>query len=256
MIYDKGTLYQLPLNLLIADPEQRHTLLDEQSLDELTTSVANHGVLQPILVRQGDDGLCIIVSGERRFRAAQQAGLTAIPAIVTAGEPAEITIIENLLRENLTAIVEAEAIEQLRTTHRYGLAELAAVVGKSKPTITEILSLNRLPAEVKEDCRQDPAVSRKVLAIIAREQTPEKMLALYMKCKANGLTKGELIKPVTRPKPATATLTAEDIAAFCEKLDRFNGTELSEGQKTALSRELDKLQIMAYRKMRLCRTRE
>jgi ParB family transcriptional regulator, chromosome partitioning protein len=98
------------MSLLAPDPEQPRKFFDEQALAELQASIASHGVLQPVLVREGGEGMFIIVSGERRYQAAKNAGLETIPAILTDGEPAEISIIENLLRENLTAIEEAEAI--------------------------------------------------------------------------------------------------------------------------------------------------
>ena len=125
-------------------------------------------MLQPILVREGADGVFIIVSGERRYQASRMAGLATIPAIITDGEPAEISIIENLLRENLTAIEEAEAIERLRALHDYTLGDLATDLGKSDSTLSEILSLNKLPAEVKDDCRNDPKAGRSILALIAK----------------------------------------------------------------------------------------
>ncbi len=108
--------------------------------------------------------------------------------IISDGEPAEISIIENLLRENLTAIEEAEAIERLRAVHDYGLAELATSLGKAESTLSEVLSLNRLPAEVKDDCRNNPKAMRSILTVIARQKTQEKMLALYTKYKESGLT--------------------------------------------------------------------
>ena len=98
-------------------------------------------------MREGVEGAFVIVSGERRYQAAKNAGLETIQAIITDGEPAEISIIENLLRENLTAIEEAEAIERLRAVHDYGLAELATALGKSDSTISEILTLNNLPMQ-------------------------------------------------------------------------------------------------------------
>src|SRR6266487_2609053 len=161
--YEKGKLYQLSMTLLSPDPEQPRKFFDEQALAELSASIVAHGVLQPILVREGVEGNFVIVSGERRYQAAKNAGLETIPAILTDGEPAEISIIENLLRENLTAIEEAEAIERLRALHDYGLAELATALGKSDSAISAILSLNRLPAEVKDDCRNEPKNLRSIL---------------------------------------------------------------------------------------------
>jgi len=249
--YEKGKLYQLKLQQLIPDPEQPRKFFDEQALVELQASITSHGVLQPILVREWNEGTFYIVSGERRYQASKNAGLETIPAILTDGEPAEIAIIENLVRENLTAIEEAEAIERLRAIHDYGLAELATALGKSDSAISEILSLNRLPAAVKDDCRNDPKASRKILAVITRQKTPEKMLALYTKYKANGLTRGEIIKQAAKPKLPKAPMAAEDIAAFCERLDVISARELTPEQKTAINLELVKLRSVAYQKLKL-----
>ncbi len=248
--YEKGKLYQIDLSRLVPDPEQPRKYLDEQALDELTASIRTHGVLQPILVREDESGNLFIVSGERRFQAAKLAELVDIPAIITDGEPAEIAIIENLLRENLTAIEEAEAIERLRAVHDYGLAELAQALGKSDSTISEILSLNRLPAEVKDDCRSDPKTARGILVAIAREKTSERMTALYTRYKESGLTRGEIIKK-TAPKTIKKPLAADDVAGWAQKLDTVVIADMTAEQKTALRLELEKLRSVAYQKVKL-----
>jgi ParB family chromosome partitioning protein len=248
--YEKGKLYQLPLSELFADPEQPRKFFDEQALTELQASIAVHGVLQPILVRAGADGNFIIVSGERRFQAAKNAGLETIPAIITDGEPAEIAIIENLLRENLTAIEEAEAIERLRGVHDYGFSELATALGKAESTLSEILSLNRLPAEVKDDCRNDPKAARGILTVIARQKTPEKMVTLYQKYKQSGLTRGEIIKQ-SAPKPVKQPFKPADVAAFSEKLDLVLDTGVTIEDKAGFILELTKLRSVALQKMKL-----
>jgi len=248
--YEKGKLYALPLNRLIPDPEQPRKYFDEQALAELQASIVSHGVLQPILVREGSDGLFYIVSGERRYQASSQAGLANIPAIITDGEPAEISIIENLLRENLTAIEEAEAVERLRSLHDYGLSDLSAILGKAESTISEILSLNRLPEEVKNDCRNNPKVVRSILKLVARQKTPEKMTASYQKYKENGIVWGEIIPKPAKPK-AVARLTPEDLTAFCERLDLLVVADLSSEQKAAFLPELTKLRSVAYQKIKV-----
>jgi len=230
---------------------QPRKFFDGQALAELQASIAGHGVLQPILVREGVDGNFTIVSGERRFQAAGNAGLKTIPAIITDGEPAEIAIIENLLRENLTAIEEAEAIERLRMVHDYGFAELAAALGKAESTLSEILSLNRLPNDVKDDCRNDPKAARGILTVIARQKSPEKMLDLYQKYKASGLTRGEIIKQTARPRASGPTVDAETLASLCERLDRLDIAGLTPEQKSAINLELVKLRSVAYQKMKL-----
>jgi len=102
-------------------------------------------------MRQRADGGLLLVSGERRYQAAKLAGLRTIPAVFTDGEPTEISIVENLLRENLTAIEEAEAIDRLKARHNYLLSDLSAALGKSDSTLSEILSLTKLPDEIKQD---------------------------------------------------------------------------------------------------------
>lgn len=84
-VYEKDKLYELPISSVQPDPEQPRKYFDGQALAELSASITSHGVLQPILVREGVDGVFIIVSGERRFQAARNAGLATIPAIITDG---------------------------------------------------------------------------------------------------------------------------------------------------------------------------
>ena len=251
-LFEKGKLYQLPLDSVQPDPEQPRKYFDEQALAELSASISSHGVLQPILVREGADGTFIIVSGERRYQATLKAGLTAIPAIITDGEPAEISIIENLLRENLTAIEEAEAIERLRAVHDYALSDLVAVLGKSDTAISAMLSLNRLPAEVKDDCRNDPKTNRSILVEIAKQKTPEKMIALYTKYKENGLTRGEIRKITAKPKPATdGPIDLAFVDQFYDKLYTLDDTRLSVEQKVTLHVILEKMRSMIYQKMKV-----
>ena len=253
MTYVKGQLYHLEVAKLIPDPEQPRKFFDEQALAELSASILSHGVLQPILVREGD-GNFIIVSGERRYQAAKNAGFATLPAIVTDGEPAEISIIENLLRENLTAIEESEAVERLRVIHDYGLAELVTALGKSDSAISAILSLNRLPAEVKDDCRKDPKTARGILVEIAKLKTPEKMTALYTKYKESGLTRGEIRKKVAA-KVIKQPLSATDVAGWAEKLDTVVIAELTAQQKTDLLLEIEKLRSVGYQKIKLLKAK-
>src|SRR5689334_5540070 len=98
--YQKGKLYQVPVADLHTDPAQPRSHFEELPLQELQSSILKHGVLDPVLMRRGDNNELILVSGERRLRASMQAGLATIPAILTDGDPAEIAIVENLLREN------------------------------------------------------------------------------------------------------------------------------------------------------------
>ena len=248
--YEKGKLYELNITTVQPDPEQPRKYFDEQALAELAASIASHGVLQPILVREGAEGVFIIVSGERRYQATRNAGLPTIPAIITDGEPAEISIIENLLRENLTAIEEAEAIERLRAMHDYGLSALSSALGKAESTLSGILSLNRLPVAVKDDCRNDPKAVLGILMEIAKQKTPEKMTALYTKYKEKGLTRGEIRKIAAKPKPVDAVIDLAFVDQFYDRLYMLDAATLSADQKVALNLTLIKLRSMEYQKMK------
>ena len=251
-LFEKGKLYQLPRDAVQPDPDQPRKFFDEQALTELSASIASHGVLQPILVREGTDGIFVIVSGERRYQATLKAGLETIPAIITDGEPAEISIIENLLRENLTAIEEAEGIERLRAQHDYALSDLSRALGKAESTLSGILSLNRLPPEVKDDCRNDPKAVLGILMEIAKQKTPEKMTALYAKYKETGLTRGEIRKISAKPKPAAdAPIDLTFVDQFYDKLYMLDDTKLSAEQKATLHATLEKMRSMIYQKMKV-----
>ncbi len=248
--YEKGKLYDLNIADLQPDPEQPRKYFDEEALAELKASIEKHGVLQPVLVRLGTDDALLLVSGERRYQASLLAGCQTIPAVFTTGEPAEISTVENLLRVNLTAIEEAEAIERLRALHDYALADLTTVLGKSASTLSEILSLNKLPAEVKDDCRNDPKAGRSILVLIARQKTPEKMAALYSKYKESGLTRGEIRKKSAKPKLVGAPVDLSYVDQFYDRLYLQDSTALTTDQKATLTLTLVKLRNMVLQKMK------
>jgi len=249
--YEKGKLYDLNIADLQPDPQQPRKYFDEQALAELKASIEKHGVLQPVLVRQDTDGRLLLVSGERRFQASLLAGCLTIPAVFTDGDPAELSIVENLLRENLTAIEEAEAIEKLRELHDYALSDLSTVLGKSVSTLSEILSLNKLPAEVKDDCRNDPKAGRSILVLIAKQTTPKKMTALYKKYKESGLTVGEVRKKTAKPKPTDAPVDLSFVDQFYDRLYLLESSTLTAEQKASLNLNLVKLRGMVYQKLKL-----
>lgn len=143
---------EIPLDELRVNPYQPRKIFDEDALSELAESIKNHGVFQPIIVKKSIKGYEII-AGERRVRASKKAGLTGVPAIVrdfTDEEMMEIALLENLQRENLTAIEEAEAYKKLIDNLNLTQDELAKKVGKSRSHITNILGLLRLPNDIKE----------------------------------------------------------------------------------------------------------
>ncbi len=173
-------LAAIPLSAVTPNPAQPRRQFDEAGLQELASSIRERGVLQPIIVRR-DGGRYLIMAGERRYRAAQRAGLESIPAIVREDDPLEVALIENLQREDLTALEEAEAMSALIAKHGYTHQALANLLHKSRPYVTNSLALTRLPADIKEEAQRGGQVSREILISIARQESPEAMRRLWQR---------------------------------------------------------------------------
>lgn len=144
---------ELPINEIIPNRDQPRKTFDEAALDELAQSIKQHGVLQPLLVRPIPSGGYQLVAGERRWRACRIAGLNKVPVVIkelTDTETMEIAIIENLQREDLNPIEEAEGLQALIDKCGYTQEEVAVSVGKSRPAIANSLRLLRLPQEVRD----------------------------------------------------------------------------------------------------------
>ena len=146
------SIVEIPLSELRANPYQPRKNFDEEALNELSASIKEHGVFQPIIVKKSIKGYEII-AGERRVRASKMAGKTTIPAIIkdfSDDEMMQIALLENLQRENLTAIEEAKAYKSIIETLNITQDELAKKVGKSRSHITNILGLLKLPTSVQD----------------------------------------------------------------------------------------------------------
>ena len=266
--YKKGKLYQLDMAQLQTDPNQPRKYLDPQALDELAASIAQHGVLEPILFRvqtgADDPGIgghdpispeigivspdsvqagivspdsLFIVAGERRVEAAKKAGLTTIPAIFVEGNHAEIALVENLLRQDLTVVEEAEALQSLMTEQSYTHEQLAGIIGKARVTITETLSLNRLPQEIRDACRSNPKIVKSVLVEIARKKQERGMVTawnIYQE-KINKQQAGRQ-KRVKRPEDAAAVI--QWISKTVAKLDGLDTSAWTEDEKATLNQTL------------------
>jgi ParB family chromosome partitioning protein len=212
---------------------------------ELGESIKQKGVLQPIIIRRGDGGEIILVAGERRLRAAKIAGLEKIPAILTKGNPAEIALIENLQRENLSPIEEAEALFRMAEEFAYTHEQLAAVVGKARSTITESLSLIKLPEAVKEECRRADNYPRRLLVEIANKKTPEKMTGLFGRIK-DGNLKSDQVRQETRKRERTEhaplEITLGKIQALAKNLSKIELEQLNPEDKIQLLAALQDLE--------------
>ena len=177
---EKKEIYELPLQQIEVDANQPRKYFDEDAIFNLSQSISKKGLLQPILVRfkNEDKDKYVIVAGERRFRAVKLIGWSTISAILTNENPTEVALIENIQREDLSPIEEAEAYENLINKNGYTQNQLADIVGKARSTIAHILTLNKLPERIKRECL-GTQTSKRILLEIAKEETEEEMINRY-----------------------------------------------------------------------------
>jgi ParB family transcriptional regulator, chromosome partitioning protein len=185
-------IVEVELANLRPNPDQPRTAFDPASIQELADSINQHGIIQPIAVTKDphypdDPTKFLIVAGERRYRAFQLLERETIPAVITAGNPAEIALIENIQRENLHPLDEAYGLANLMQKHGYTQEEVSKVVAKSRPTINEILRLTALSRTIQQECRTFD-IPKSTLVAIARVGTEEQQLALWEQIKQGGMT--------------------------------------------------------------------
>lgn len=236
-----GGVYDVPVELINPNPYQPRKYFDQKALEELAQSIKHNGVIQPIVIRQGDDNGLYLVAGERRLKAAQMSGLECIPAILTEGNPIEISLIENLQRENLKPVEEAEALEKMIKVFDYTQEQVARVIGKARSTVAEILTLNRLPEPIKEECRRAD-ISRRVLIEVAKQDTPEEMATLFEKVKAGNL-KSESVRRITREdgdakRRTPAGVAIEKARNLYFALSKLDTSTISDEERDQLVQEL------------------
>ena len=185
------------IELLDPNPSQPRQAMGD--LSELVASIAEKGVIEPLIVRQRGNRYQII-AGERRYHAATQVGLCEIPIILRAADDVEVmelALIENLQRKDLTPFEEAEALQQLTQRCRYTHEDMSRKLGKSRTSVTESLSLIGIPSDVRELCRQAGISSKSTLQQIDRQTDPQKIRALVVRMIERG--------PVTRKALRAAT---------------------------------------------------
>ncbi len=174
------TITEIPVDQVDVNPRQPRKAFNPEALEELARSLKTSGMLQPVVVRKGPNGRWQLIAGERRWRAAQQAGLEKIPALVreaSDAESLELALIENLLREDLNPMEEAEAYQQVLTEFGWTQEQLAQRVGRDRSSIANCLRLLRLPPAVQEDLRAGRLTMGHAVALLALT-TPAEQLRL------------------------------------------------------------------------------
>jgi ParB family transcriptional regulator, chromosome partitioning protein len=223
------------VDLVSPNPRQPRNMVHPEELDDLTASVREHGVLQPLIVTPGDmAGEYILIAGERRLQAARLAGLTSVPVLVrqaTDQQRLELAIIENVQRSDLSALEEAEAYRQLAEDFDLSHEDIAVRVGKSRVAVTNTLRLLKLPDAVKNaliECRISEGHGRALLAL----PTPEAQTAALrtvLSQELNVRQTEELVrklsgeKPTRKPKPTAVP----EIAELEERLRSSLGTKVT-----------------------------
>ena len=183
----------IPIDKIHPNPDQPRKALGD--LRELTDSVREKGVLEPLLVRYMPREDCyFIISGERRFHASQAAGLNELPCIEKIADDAEtleIALIENLQRKDLTPFEEADGLQRLAEVFDYTHDDIAQKIGRSRPSVTETLSLRAIPESLRRRCVENSVTSKSLLLQIARQPSERKMSDAVERILQGGLTRDE-----------------------------------------------------------------
>jgi ParB family chromosome partitioning protein len=173
--YTKGKLYRLKIADLQPDPNQARKFMDPVAINELAASIQKLGVMVPIQFRQDEQSALVIVSGHRRVTAAGKAGLTEIYGTFTDGDTRLQGFVENLQREDLAPVDEAEQMAALMKEYVFNQYQLADALGKSQAAVSTTMSLNKLPEEIRDACRTNPNIPKNTLLEVARMKTEKSM---------------------------------------------------------------------------------
>lgn len=194
-----------------ANPDQPRRAFDARALDELAASIAEHGVLQPVLVRPLDNGRYELIAGERRWRAAQAAGLHEIPALVRTLDPRsafEVALIENIQRADLNAMEEARGYRRLMAEFGNTQDALARIIGKARSHVGNLLRLLDLPPAVQA-LVEDGQLSLGHAKVIASSPAPEDLAAQVIK-QGLSVRATEKLLSASRPRRAATTLRPDN----------------------------------------------
>ncbi|MDD5520123.1 MAG: ParB/RepB/Spo0J family partition protein [Kiritimatiellae bacterium] len=246
---------KIPIRKIRKNPNQPRRTFPEETMADLTESIKNRGVLQPLLVRTAGDGYELI-AGERRLRASAAAGLAEVPAIImeaTDNDSLEIALIENLQRENLNILEEAESYEVLANKFNLTQEQVAVRVGKARATVTNIMRIMSLPVETKQLIASDQLSAGHAKLLAGLEIKQEQILFAQRAVKENLSVRNleKLIQKARRaPRKPRATkddIPSTHISHLSDKLHRHFGTSvrivpcktLANGKKVRGTLELD-----------------
>lgn len=204
ILLDKGEeVRQVPVENIRPNPDQPRKHFDETALNELALSIKQYGIVQPIVVTPVDANHYEIIAGERRWRAAQKAGLTVVPAIVRTSEALEkleLGLIENVQRVDLSPLEQAVSIARLHEQFNISYSEIAKRLGKADTTINNIVRLMQLPAEAQEALQSGHITEGHARSILALKADPEHQHRLLELIQGQGWSVRQAEKYVTAHK--------------------------------------------------------
>lgn len=239
----------LPINEIIPNKEQPRKTFDEGALQELADSITVHGVLQPLLVRPLLSGGYQLIAGERRWRASRMAGLKEVPVIIrelSDSEAMEIAIIENLQREDLNPIEEAEGLQALIDKCDYTQEQVAVSVGKSRPAIANALRLLKLPEEVRQMTKDGEISAGHARALLAFDNQAI-MYEVAKQIVSDRLTVRDVERLAKRPtKSADKKQTAKRRDSFYDEVELSLTEVLGRRVKVYNGRSKGTLEIEFY----------
>src|SRR5262245_1710857 len=229
-------LTEIPVDQIEVNPRQPRKEFDPTALDELARSLRTTGMLQPVVVRRSLEGRWQLIAGERRWRAARQAGLDRIPAVVreaTDAESLELALVENLLREDLNPLEEAEAYQQILTEFGWTQEQLAQRVGKDRSTIANSLRLLRLPRPIQDDLRAGRLTMGHARALLSLTD-PAEQLKLRdeilkhewsVRTTEEGVERRRLVPPVARRRSPELVALEQAVQRALQTRVRLRGDE-------------------------------
>lgn len=199
----------IPISQIEPNPEQPRVEIGD--LSELSSSIKEKGVLEPLLVKPNNDGTWMIIAGERRWRAATQAGLREVPCIeldLDEKSIAEIALIENMQRKDLTVWEEADGLANLASRYGYTQEEISKKIGKSRTSVTESMSIAKLPADIRSKCLQMDINAKSTLLEIARQFDEAAMHDFLDQISKKGSSR-EQVREMARPKKVSESKTVQ-----------------------------------------------
>ena len=245
----KSPYQMLPIHKVEPNPNQPRRDFDPEELQSLSDSIATHGVVQPLTVRETANGYYQIIAGERRWRAARMAELREIPAVIIQADDKkvmELALIENLQRQDLNPVEEAMGYQTLMTEYGLTQEETAERVGKSRPAVANMLRLLALPADVLDMVREGKLSAGHARAVVAlktekmQKEAAQKITALGLSVRQAELLCKNLQREPAPEKPVTLQV---DYVAECEKK---LSKHLGRGVKLVSGRKKGKVELEYY----------